>query len=119
MAKIDHAKLNAQKNTDPFFPTKSYSTPKKVEWTLSETDSGGLKLQCRGEVRLKEYLASLTSFLKSKKLETLNWPTIYFSTPELRKKKFAQTPSGPTEEQVSKTPIADSVVTDDDLPWII
>lgn len=123
MAKIDHTKLNTKRNTAPFFPEAS-SAKKESGYqaapslVITGTDSG-FKVQCRGDIRLEDFLKLLTPFMKKQKgLATLNWPSLYFGTPESRKKKFTA-PNGPTEEQVAKAPVTDSVITDDDVPWLL
>lgn len=85
---------------------------------LTNTESGSLKLQYRGDVNSDLFVRYLKAELTKLQYSTLNWPTLYFSTPEIRKKKFTSTVRYKTEDEVLNTPVK-SVIEDEDLPWIL
>jgi hypothetical protein len=124
MAKIDHAKLNKQRNTETYVKqpkeTKLLSGT-VITCSITTTDSGSIKCQVKGDATPKQALALMAAALKKNGNEMLYWPSLYFGT---KKKEWNKSPTPfskvkyPTESEVINQKV-DSVISDEDLPWIL
>lgn len=81
MSKINHEKLNKLKNTEPYQPKpfladKAKSKDKTI--TISETSTGSIKVQFKGDASPKEALTAMIKFLEQSEYKSLGWPTLYF-----------------------------------------
>jgi len=124
MARIDHAKLNRKLNTAPPPKAKTskvtpLSKASELQFTETITDTGSVKIQCRVDADPGEYVYLLSEFLKKKKHGELYWPTLYFGTKASREKKYAEYRKEETGKYIEVAPTENSVITDDDLPFIL
>jgi hypothetical protein len=91
-----------------------------IECLITTTDSGSIKCQVKGDCTPQQASALILKELKNNNYQTLFWPTLYFG---IKKKEFTKpiyksTAKYPTINEVENTSIK-SVITDDDVPWIL